>query len=467
MTASEPAVETAAAPGADLVHAPPPIRDGDRTLVFVDFVEARYDIAVDAAAQTTEVTAEIDLWVGEPGLPLFELNAASEHLSVSLDGEPVETEDYLPEGSTSSYKVVCAEADAGAHRLHVSYRFENLRTTPAPVQWVAGGAQVSFAYSDVVDDSGLTTNRFLGSYLPSNMEYDHFEMVVHVEVANSERPHALVTNAGRIAPIAPNRWRYAYPAHFTTSCPFLNLVPEDMFWFSHGTCSSIDGRELALLVYAARSQFPSDLDHFLAAMQVGIGDLESQYGAFPYPWMTVRAMPPSYGGGMEYAGATMSEYWVLRHELQHCYFARCILPVSGDAGWIDEAIAAWEDYGFTRLSEPPPASPSGLVSGNPYARVTQHNAYTDGAQFLSYLDHLLDNRGGLRAFLRHYYEHKRFQSVSIDDFQQLLEAFSGRDLSELFTTYVYPPGSAVAAPGENPRHPARNAVALHDSMASV
>ena len=113
---------------------------------------------------------------------------------------------------------------------------------------------------------------------------------------------------------------------------------------------------------------------------------------------------------MEYAGATKTKLASLRHELDHSYFGRNILPVNGNAAWIDEAIAEWGDFGY-ESSDKPPKPPANLRNRSEYVTTTHGGAYTVGRAFMEHLDYVLRQRGdpdiGLKAFLTEYAQKKK------------------------------------------------------------
>ena len=99
-----------------------------------------------------------------------------------------------------------------------------------------------------------------------------------------------------------------------------------------------------MFVYTKAGNNSDDiLNQFVERTEHYINVLESNFGPFPHDSVTIFAKPGAGRGGMEYAGATATTLGSLRHELNHSYFARSAVPVNGNAGWIDEAIAEWEE----------------------------------------------------------------------------------------------------------------------------
>lgn len=139
---------------------------------------------------------------------------------------------------------------------------------------------------------------------------------------------------------------------------------------------------------------------------------------------------------MEYAGATATSIGALRHELDHSYFARCITPANGNAGWMDEAIARWGDRCYPTYVQQH-KSRANLGRRSEYIPTTNRKSYDVGSDFLAYLNSFLSTRGGLKAFLRHYAQSKKHQSVSAEEFQAMVKTFHGDSLDHLFEHHVY------------------------------
>src|SRR5690606_31939202 len=106
---------------------------------------------------------------------------------------------------------------------------------------------------------------------------------------------------------------------------------------------SLDGRSLPVTVYMKKiwSYFSAPSVYLDRAIEV-LTELESDYGAFPHSGMLIYASP-AFQGGMEYAGATITNFKALAHEITHSYFGRGLMPANGNAAWIDEALASWRD----------------------------------------------------------------------------------------------------------------------------
>ena len=81
--------------------------------------------------------------------------------------------------------------------------------------------------------------------------------------------------------------------------------------------------------------------------------------------------------------------------------------------------------------------PANLAGRSIYARNTNSQAYAHGSAFLAYLDYLMQDKGGLKAFLRGYFQTYQKSLITTDHFMNNLEFFSGLELKQLFLDNVY------------------------------
>ena len=441
----------------DLAYAPPSFeRDGAR-VVFVDFTDAHYDVrirrgeasgAVDVAVRST-----LEFESGEDGLPAFCLRQPIEGLRI--DGQPAGVIDVVDPDGVSTFRAVGTPVAAGRHRLDIDSTIDKLPgSTFDPVRWIRRppGVQCLFEMSDRGSHKG-----FLDSYLPSNFEYDHIAMSMQVELEGVGSPHRIISN-GEVVELAENRWSVEYPKEYTSSSILFHLAPEELYDTFHTEHQSTSGATIPLLIYAPRMHVEFDIvrmrDYSDVAL-AALGELEEQIGAFPHRRLIVYARGPGVGG-MEYAGAMVSRIGSVRHELNHSYFARCVTPANGDAGWMDEAIASWGDRGFEPSAEPPAAG-ANMARRSPYERTTSAHAYTIGRDVIAHLDHLTASRGGMQAFLREFFDCKRWSTVDAPEFQRMVEEFHGQSLQSLFDAFVYneqavPGGTGTGAAGELEHH---------------
>jgi hypothetical protein len=78
-----------------------------------------------------------------------------------------------------------------------------------------------------------------------------------------------------------------------------------------------------------------------------------------------------------------------------------------------------------------------LGKGSIYQRNTDKRAYALGREFLAYLDYRFQNIGGLKAFLKGYFQTYKHTVITQEHFKNNLEFFSGLDLTGDFQTYIW------------------------------
>jgi len=440
----------------DLAYAPPSFQRNGERVVFVDFTDAHYHIHIrrgdTSGTVDVSVRSTLAFESGEAGMPAFCLRQPVETLRI--DGQPasvIEVED--PDG-VSRFRVVGTSVAAGRHTLDIDSTIDKLPgSTFDPVRWIRrpSGVQCLFEMSDRGTHKG-----FLDSYLPSNFEYDHIAMSMQVVLEGAGSAHRIISN-GEVAEIGENRWNIEYPKEYTSSSILFHLAPEELYDTFHTEHQSTSGATIPVLIYAPRMHVEFDIirmqDYGEKAIGA-LGELEDQFGPYPHGRLIVYARGPGVGG-MEYAGAMVSRIGSIRHELNHSYFARCVTPANGDAGWMDEAIASWGDNNFESSAELPIIG-ANMARRSPYERTTSPHAYTVGRDVIAHLDHLCASRGGMRAFLKEYFASKLWTTVDAAEFQAMVEDFHGDSLNGLFDEFVYntqaDAGPAEEAPSDALEH---------------
>lgn len=416
----------------DLAYAPPAfVNEDGQEVIFVDFIHARYRLEFDVAAHEARAFSEIRFRAEAEGLAVISMNQPV--LSACLNGRSVTLLDqYSPDGA-ASFQILSKPVSPGEHILMIESGITQRGPYGHPITWLSDPARVDCVFN--MSDLRRSDGGYLESFLPSNLNFDHFRMSFSVVIENSEVSHSIFSN-GASSVLRPGRLGVEFPSYFTSCCPWFHLGPSADYQSTKDEFSSSDGRSIAIYVYARSTDDSAEtLRQFAERSKSILEELQSDFGPFPHRSITVFARGHS-PNPMEYAGAAATDLDALRHELDHSYFARSIIPANGDAGWIDEAIAKWGDRGYPR-SDRPPACSVNMGGRSPYVRTTSDEAYTVGCDFLAYLDYVLADGGGLKRFLALYASQKRRQSVTTLEFQELVEEFHGASLQELFEEYVY------------------------------
>lgn len=436
---------------ANLDKAPQSFKHEQTKAVFVDFINAHYSIEFNVESRTTTVNSIIEFNQDQEGMPIFDLR--NEIAQISVDGDQITVGTVEDPDRQTYYRLAKKVLAPGKHLLTMKHTFD--RNTKYSYDSVAAG----FWMSDLSD------RKYIEQYLPANLEYDQYKMVFDVKITGTEEKHEVFTN-GAIAEIAKNQFAISFPEYFTASSVYFHLTKEGRLKRKDFSYTSINGAIIPIVAYSASSWNMFNIDSKILEI---LEELEENFGAWGHPSLTVYV---AGSGGMEHSGATITSLSALGHELIHSYFARGVMPIDGNSGWLDEAIASWRDGGYDSSSKP--FYRSTRMSGfSQYKRTTTRKAYSEGESFMEYLNHKLSGVGGLRSFLSKLYSNYLHQSISTETFKKELEAFSGIDFEQDFLTYVFD-GNKKSHHGhshedssstrENPYHPRLSEKQLRDLL---
>jgi hypothetical protein len=407
----------------DITHRPKSFSYLDAKAVFVDFDEAIYDITFDIAKKKSEVVARIKLNVPEAGYPVFDL--IQEPTSVTVDGIEVKAVDVSTPSNETKIRVINKKLSVGSYDLEVKVPLTNL------IEYTPTGVKSAFWVTDLED------RYYLERYIPVNLEYDRVKMTFNLNYVGLKTKQHIFAN-GQVSWLSETKARIEFPEYFTVNSLYFHTTPVGSVKLIETTFKSVNGRDIPVAVYMAdASNATSILNGLKDYAQRTMVELEGDYGPFPHASLTIyNASLAHMGlGGMEYAGATVTNENALEHEMFHSYFARGVAPANGNAGWIDEALASWRDGGYRRLSTL--SGSSSMAAHAPYTRKTDTAAYGFGAQFMSFLDNKFASKGGLKPFMNKLLEKKIFEPIFTEDFIAEMELFYGEKVQEVFNKYVY------------------------------
>lgn len=364
------------------------------------------------------------------GRPYFELLCPITEFR--LDGVVVSsTEVQDPEGQGQRFWALDQSLSIGAtHTLEIDYQLASDKIT-----FTNGGVRLLTNMTD------LNSANFIEHWVPVTFEDDAFTLELELAVLGASSTHQIFSN-GEVSTTSPDLWKIKFPNYFTKSSFYVHLTNSPSLSTQTFTYQGAE-KTIPVTVYGSSSDLVNDAVAILPSL---FKEFEDDFG--PYPHDSFIAYMHSGGGGMEYAGATITSLGALDHELFHSWFARSVMPAEGRSGWIDEAFASWRDNGYFQAPSLLQRSATNLSNYSPYRKSTPSNCYRDGRHLVAELDRELAEFGGMKVLMRLFFERYRNRVVTTEEFWDFLNTMSGANLSAYFTRYAFgnapQPHSSVA-----------------------
>ncbi len=352
----------------------------------------------------------------DSGRPYFELMGNMKNITV--DGVSVSVSTITdPDGQNQSFKslkeVVSADV---SHVAEFDYELPVDRMT-----FTGGGVRF---LTDMTDLNG----KFFEYWGPCGFEGDQFQMNLAMEVKNQSSVHTLRTN-GTITETNPTSWNITFPDYFSKSSFYIHLTNQSL----PSTTLVYKGikRDIPIEIYGlTQSLVDGGVADILGLFQ----ELEGDYG--PYPHTKFLAYMNDRSGGMEYVGATITARGSLDHELLHSWFARSMIPSDGRSGWIDEAMASWRDYGYTRAAVTLNRPATNLANYSIFRKTTPRNSYVDGRALFAELDYEFRNLGGLKRIMKALHTEYNNKVITNGEFWNFLKSYSQINLDPFEERYA-------------------------------
>ena len=421
---------------ANILKAPDSFEQKGKKVIFNDFKTVDSILTYNISNKSVIVTSKIQFETFENGYTVFDL--IPKITEAKINGSPVKVSNITSPDKVTQYKLIEKELTAGTHLLEIK------NSITENIEWSRDSVKSAFWMSDLKD------RNYIEKYLPSNIEYDQYQQNLEVIInGNSKlREHEIFTN-GKVTKKTKNHFYIQFPKYFSASSFYFHLSSLNRFYKEEFNYPSISGKNIPIMLY---SRYSWNLRTAKTRTISTLKELESKLGPWSHDGFTAYI---AGSGGMEHSGATITSLSALGHEITHSYFARGVMPIDGNSGWIDEAIASWRDNGYR--STPGPNFRTTNMSGHSqYRRYTDRKAYTEGANFMAFLNHELESHGGLISFLKVVYNKYSHKSINTHLFKKELEIFSGRDFSAEFSQYIFGDNYNQKIHGhakENPNHP--------------
>jgi len=162
---------------ADHLKAPPSFEiDGGAEAVFVDFERASYDITFDYGESRAGVVSTIDFYQPAAGNAVFDLVPDTIE-QVTLDDATVNVITVQDPDRETRFRALSTRSEAGNHRLVIRSGFDR------NVHRRDGGIVAGLWVND------WDNRAFLELYLPSNLEFDGYQMTFDVAIEGTSLRH--------------------------------------------------------------------------------------------------------------------------------------------------------------------------------------------------------------------------------------------------------------------------------------
>lgn len=385
----------------------------------------RSTVELDLMPSTQSMRGRARIWfdMQDSGYPLFDYSGIIE--SLKLNGKIIPLEDI---------KVITDPDNVSHLRVinvllmpNVSYTLEIEFETPRN-QWIQlseDNLDVLFFYNDV---DAVNGRGFLGRYLPSNLEFDQYELDLRVEIKGSTKQAQIFTN-GSIELMNQSSWRVKFPSYYNSSAAYFHLTTKT--YNVQNKAHIRQGRRLPITVYSPIKQLA---EAGIQAVEKMLTKYESIFGTFPHQKIVFQIHQEKWG--IEYSGAALTHLDALEHEFLHSWFGRYIFPASGNDAWLDEALATWIAKGFPTSKVIKLPDHLMLASKAPYNRMTPKAAYLHGVGVLQKLDSL-SAPSGLKPHIINLVNLAGGMVITNHDFQKFLIMNIGEEANSVFCQYVY------------------------------
>lgn len=426
----------------------PPAKLVDGLLaVPIDIQSIKASLVFDGVSKTGICEASLEFIMGpRNGNPIFDLRQTI--TSAWLDGLPLPLAELAHHnfggGENADLRIINRMLVSGSkHTLRLTYTLGKPQASTAgsyqpAISW-SNGPRLSFNFGF----TDLGSGRYLEAWIPANLIFDQFKLILEIKIINTALKHTIITN-GKSETLGSNFWQITFPEGITAFSTLLEVRASDTLESQTGWVKlPVSGKNVFIEAWKLAGN-PVDLSAQINNIENYLIDNENSTGPYIHGDRFVAFMNI---GGMEYDGATTTGPGSLRHETFHSWWARGIKPASQSDAWFDEAWTEYNDFGASEtqpfnFSDPPVT----LCPRNPWIRVTAGNAYSDGHRFWKGIAALI-GVGKLKTLMSDIYKERHHRPVSTAEIEEFLICRTGSvQLVDAFHRFVYGFGNPTSTP---------------------
>ena len=247
-------------------------------------------------------------------------------------------------------------------------------------------------------------------------------------------------------------WKTLYPISTYLICLYSSVYSN----FTESYVSQDKQDTMAIQYYA----FPEDLENakidfnghsgMIDFFSKTFGEypfLKEKYGVAEFLWQLGAMEHQTLTGiGSNFVSGRRFFTDVYVHELAHQWFGDAVGPATWKDIWLNEGFATYCEALYTEHLAGPNALRSSMMSKfdesfsgtlyNPGDDLFSSLVYDKGAWVLNMLRWEIGDEAFFRT-LRNYYQKFKYKNASTDDFKEVCEATSGRNLDQFFSQWVF------------------------------
>lgn len=270
----------------------------------------------------------------------------------------------------------------------------------------------------------------------------------------------------RVVDLPDNKKRYEWETHYPMAFYLIAVAVApyrdySFYAYPEGTSDSILVQNFIYDVNnpdTGKSYF-EEQKYFIDQTKWMLEVFSDRYGLYPFIDEKYGHMNAPMGGGMEHQTMTTQDDYFIdlsSHELGHQWWGDYVTCARWNDIWLNEGFATYSSFVFLEASNPPGAASfirytqekamelnEGSVfvpSGSDVSRIFNSTlSYRKGASVVHMIRYLLGDEAFF-DFLKTYRQTYAFSNATTEDFFNLLESYSGLDMTAFKNEWIYGEG---------------------------